>query len=159
MPRPRLTQGSSTTELAQPDVDFSIDYEDNPEQYESGRGEFGVWNYQPYSDRLRQHWGYDTVEQAEEDAEWLYEQFQEYVADGNYVGADMARKFLEMGWTRSMRYAKYPGGEKDGNDPQYYHDKQKREIARIYRDYLDMVQSNSEYSRLETQHSSGELYE
>jgi hypothetical protein len=25
---------------------------------------------------------------------------------------DMARKYLRMGWTRAMRYAKYPGGQK-----------------------------------------------
>ena len=30
----------------------------------------------------------------------------------NFVGADMARKFLQMGYTRARRYANYKGGRK-----------------------------------------------
>jgi hypothetical protein len=40
--------------------------------------------------------------------------FKAYVAN-EFVGADMARKFLQMGYTRSRRYANYTGGSK--NDP------------------------------------------
>ena len=30
----------------------------------------------------------------------------------DFIGADMARKFLQMGFTRSRRYANYKGGNK-----------------------------------------------
>ncbi len=32
--------------------------------------------------------------------------------DDDFVGADMARKYLQMGFTRSRRYANYKGGQK-----------------------------------------------
>ena len=31
---------------------------------------------------------------------------------GDFPGADMARKFLQMGWTRARRYANHKGGRK-----------------------------------------------
>lgn len=30
----------------------------------------------------------------------------------DFIGADMARKYLQMGFTRSRRYANYKGGRK-----------------------------------------------
>jgi hypothetical protein len=35
-----------------------------------------------------------------------------YKSEGDFVGMDMARKFLQMGWTRGMRYANHRGGKK-----------------------------------------------
>jgi len=37
--------------------------------------------------------------------------FEAYLA-GDFVGADMARKFLQMGYSRSRRDANYKGGRK-----------------------------------------------
>jgi hypothetical protein len=34
------------------------------------------------------------------------------MAQDDFVGADMARKFLQMGFTRARRYANYKGGRK-----------------------------------------------
>ena len=34
------------------------------------------------------------------------------VADNNFIGADMARKFLQMGYGRSRRYANHKSGKK-----------------------------------------------
>ena len=42
----------------------------------------------------------------------LYQMFEEYLKTGDFVGADMARKFLQMGYTRARRYANYRGGIK-----------------------------------------------
>ena len=45
--------------------------------------------------------------------------FQTYLKAGDFVGADMARKFLQMGYTRARRYANYKGGKKyEGADYQ-----------------------------------------
>ncbi len=38
--------------------------------------------------------------------------FLEYLNDNDFVGADMARKYLQMGFTRSRRYTNYKGGKK-----------------------------------------------
>lgn len=44
--------------------------------------------------------------------------FARYVADGDVVGADMTRKYLQMGYTRARRYANHRGGRKyDGPVP------------------------------------------
>jgi hypothetical protein len=38
--------------------------------------------------------------------------FRAYLHADDFVGADMARKFLQMGYTRARRYANYKGGRK-----------------------------------------------
>jgi hypothetical protein len=38
--------------------------------------------------------------------------FLEYLRRGDFVGADMARKFLQMGFTRARRYTNFRGGRK-----------------------------------------------
>ena len=48
--------------------------------------------------------------------------FRGYLRKGDFVGADMARKYLQMGYTRARRYANYKGGKKydkkRGNAPE-----------------------------------------
>ena len=38
--------------------------------------------------------------------------FLTYLKARDFAGADMARKFLQMGWTRARRYANHKGGRK-----------------------------------------------
>ena len=38
--------------------------------------------------------------------------FYEYLKQDDFVGADMAKKFLHMGYTRSRRYANHKDGKK-----------------------------------------------
>ncbi len=40
--------------------------------------------------------------------------FLEYREQDDFVGMDMARKFLQMGWTRARRYANHSSGKKYG---------------------------------------------
>lgn len=49
---------------------------------------------------------------AEESAAKIYELYENYKEQADFVGMDMARKFLQMGYTRAMRYAKHKGGKK-----------------------------------------------
>ena len=44
--------------------------------------------------------------------------FLAYLRQGDFVGADMARKFLQMGFTRARRYTNYKGGRKYDPDDQ-----------------------------------------
>lgn len=96
-----------------------VDYRAQPELYRIGKGEQGVLICEPYKSELVKHWAFKTPEIARESSRAIFELFQQYVHDNDFVGADMARKFLQMGFTRARRYANWPGGkkyEKDEND-------------------------------------------
>ena len=49
---------------------------------------------------------------AEESAAKISELYDQYKEQDDFVGMDMARKFLQMGYTRATRYAKHKGGRK-----------------------------------------------
>lgn len=46
----------------------------------------------------------------------MSELYNLYKQQDDFVGMDMARKFLQMGYTRAMRYAKHKGGRKYDNN-------------------------------------------
>jgi hypothetical protein len=52
------------------------------------------------------------VAEAKKSAATIYKLFRAYLEAGDFPGADMARKFLQMGWTRARRYANHKGGRK-----------------------------------------------
>jgi Domain of unknown function (DUF4385) len=58
------------------------------------------------------HWRFKTADLAQQSAQKIYELFEQYLLQNDFVGADMARKFLQMGYTRARRYANYKGGRK-----------------------------------------------
>lgn len=89
-----------------------VDYRRHPEQYRVGKGEQGVLICEPYKSEIGKYWRFKTVEIASESSEKIYELFNGYLASGDFVGADMARKYLQMGYTRARRYANYKGGKK-----------------------------------------------
>ncbi|EME78951.1 uncharacterized protein MYCFIDRAFT_43719 [Pseudocercospora fijiensis CIRAD86] len=80
--------------------------------YEIARGEQGVLTFEPYKSILLPHWRFRTVPMAEESSKTLESAFEFYVGKKDLVGADMARKFLQMGMTRAKRYANHAGGLK-----------------------------------------------
>ncbi len=89
-----------------------IDFRREPEKYRIGRGEEGVLSAEPYKSEILPHWKFKTPDVAETSAKKIYEMFLEYLENGDFVGADMARKFLQMGYTRSRRYANHRSGKK-----------------------------------------------
>jgi hypothetical protein len=131
--------------------EYDVNFRERPEAYEVGRGEQGAFKIQPYKDELLPLWSIKTLEEAEAAARDLFECFRAYRREDDFVGMDMARKYLQMGWTRSLRYAKYPGGKKyddDGTerDPQEWYDEEKYEISQVYRGYLDRVEADEAYT-------------
>ena len=90
----------------------NIDFRREPEKYRIGRGEEGVLSVEPYKSEILPHWRFKTPEIAEESAAKIYQMFLDYLAQNDFVGADMARKFLQMGYTRSRRYANHASGKK-----------------------------------------------
>jgi hypothetical protein len=89
-----------------------VDYRAQPERYRVGKGEQGVLICEPYKGELVAHWRFRTPEVARASSRAIYGLFLKYLDEGDFVGADMARKFLQMGFTRARRYANYEGGRK-----------------------------------------------
>lgn len=93
-------------------MDKHANHRKSPEKYLVGRGEQGVLMVEPYKSEILPHWRFKTPDIAKASAEKIYEQFLQYQKEEDFVGMDMARKFLQMGYTRARRYANYPGGKK-----------------------------------------------
>ena len=89
-----------------------IDYRKNPHLYEIGRGQQGVLICQPYKSELHPLWRFKTPHEAQESCEKIYYKFFMYLKDNDFVGADMAKKYLHMGFTRSRRYWNHSSGKK-----------------------------------------------
>ena len=94
-------------------LDFTdIDFRKNPELYRIGKGEQGVLLVEPYKSEILPHWRFKTPQIARRSASKIYRMFLAYKSKEDFVGMDMARKFLQMGYTRSRRYANHKSGRK-----------------------------------------------
>ncbi|KAL8783641.1 MAG: hypothetical protein Q9213_004501 [Squamulea squamosa] len=80
--------------------------------YRIGRGEQGVLTFEPYKSALLPHWKFRTVPIAKNSSKALWEKFLQYESEDDFVGMDMARKFIQMGMTQAKRYANHKGGRK-----------------------------------------------
>jgi len=145
-----------------------IDFRAQPELYRIGKGEQGVLSVEPYKSEILPHWRFRTPEVAHASAEKLYELYEGYKAQADFVGMDMARKFLQMGWTRSLRYFNHRSGKKYvGPVPAdrkgqsgawgrevapFERDEQKLESAKIFKAKLDLVKVDPAYVELTAQH-------
>src|SRR5947208_1231954 len=89
-----------------------VDYRANPELYLVGKGEQGVLICEPYKGELVPLWRFKTPDIARESSRAISKKFLAYLREGDFVGADMARKFLRMGFTRARRDTNDKGGRK-----------------------------------------------
>ncbi len=122
----------------------------HPEAYSIGRGEQGVFHAEPYKSELLPLWGFRDEGKARESSRAIHEKFVEYRSEGDFVGMDVARKYLQMGWTRARRYAKYEGGNK--GKPRESEDPEKARAAEIfYKKWREAVE-DEEYLRLKEEH-------
>ncbi|KAH8783385.1 hypothetical protein F5883DRAFT_680608 [Diaporthe sp. PMI_573] len=80
--------------------------------YTIGRGETGVLSFEPYKGHILPYWAFRTVPVARNSSEILWTISESYVERKDFVGADMTRKFIQMGVTRARRYANHKGGRK-----------------------------------------------
>lgn len=141
------------------EFDYSLDYDnidfrENPELYRIGRGEQGVLLVEPYKSEICKHWRFRTPSIARKSAERIFSIFEGYLFAGDFVGADMARKFLMMGWTRARRYANHRSGQKydeNGNVKPQEDDHwtcDKAESARIFKAVYDEARTNTVYKKM-----------
>lgn len=138
-------------------AEYDIDFRAHPEAYRYQSGEQGVFKVEPYKSELLPHWQFKDEEAARESVDALWQKYDQYKADEEFVGMDMVRKYLQMGFTRAMRYAKYPGGQKydeDGTErtPQQWADPEKRRAAVVFRDAWQALTDDAAYERLKTRH-------
>lgn len=138
------------------DLDFdTIDFREQPELYKVGRGEQGVLLVEPYKGEILPHWRFKTPDIAKESSDKIYQMYLDYKEDGDFVGMDKARKFLQMGYTRSRRYANYKGGrkyDKDGEVNERDINEEKAESAAIFEQKWIIVREDEEYLKLKKEH-------
>ena len=93
-----------------------INYRENPHLYKTGKGQQGVLICEPYKSEICKHWRFKTPDTARRSADKIYRMFESYKNKGDFIGMDMCRKFLEMGFTRARRYANHKDGKKYNPD-------------------------------------------
>ena len=139
------------------DIDIhNTDFRKHPELYRVGRGERGVLSVEPYKSELLPLWRFKTPEIARESSEALWEKFEEFLEQKDFVGADMAKKFLQMGWTRARRYANHKSGrkydEETGEELPLDEDPVKAEAAAIFYKRYVQARENETYKALKEAH-------
>ncbi len=149
--------------MAHPYDDLDVkatDFRAHPELYRVGRGEQGVLTVEPYKSELLPLWAFRTAEVARRSAEAIHARYREYRAQQDFVGMDIARKYLQMGFTRARRYANHKSGRKYGADgtvrPPDAPDPEKAEAAAIFRAHWREVAEDPEYQRLKKLHQARE---
>lgn len=131
-----------------------IDYSKFPLLYEIGKGQQGVLICEPYKSQLYPIWRFRTEEIARQSAEKIFQEFKKYLNEGDFVGADMAKKYLHMGFTRSRRYANHKSGKKWSKEsgewkilPQEedWETNEKARSAKVFYAYWKMAREDKEY--------------
>lgn len=138
--------------------DFSsIDFRQQPELYRVGRGEQGVLLVEPYKSEILPFWRYKDEASAMKSAEQIYQLFEAYRQQDDFVGMDMARKFIQMGYTRARRYANYKGGKKyaeDGSLNTRGNDPIKAAAATVFKGWWDKIRQDEDYLKRKRQHQA-----
>ncbi|MBD2206346.1 DUF4385 domain-containing protein [Calothrix sp. FACHB-1219] len=149
-------------------LDFpNINFRQHPELYRVGKGEQGVLLVEPYKSEILPYWRFKNPDIARESSEKIYDIFLAYLEQDDFIGADMARKFLQMGYTRARRYANHKSGRKykktapDSGEKKeilpYEVDEVKAESAAIFKVKWIQAKTNEKYQALLVQHK--QMYE
>ena len=144
------------------EFDYNIDYKNelfrpNDIRYRIGRGEQGVLLVRPYTDVICRHWRFKTLKEAMVSSQKIFDMYLDYRIQKDFVGMDMCRKFLEMGFTRARRYANHKDGKKYGKDgkvlPQEkdWATSEKAKSARRFKDFRDLVTQDEFYISMRKQ--------
>ena len=152
------------------EFDYDLDYQEldfsnekNRKLYRIGRGEQGVLLVRPYTNFICAHWRFKTPPEAIKSANKIFSIYLDYRDAGDFIGMDMCRKFLEMGFTRSRRYAnhnsgrKYKKGTKQILPQEEDHATSKyAQSARIFKHVRDLVAKSDDYVRMRKEWRSSE---
>ena len=149
------------------EFDYKLDYKNilfkpNDTRYRIGRGEQGVLLVRPYTNDICKHWKFKTPYIAQQSAQKIFDLYLGYRCKKDFVGMDMCRKFLEMGFTRARRYANHKDGKKYKNGKILPQEKdaltsQKAISARIFKTYRDLCTTDEYYIQLRKKWRDNEL--
>ena len=151
------------------EFDYDLDYktldftdEETRKLYRIGRGEQGVLLVRPYTNDICAHWRFKTPNEAVISSNKIYAMYEHYLNDGDFIGMDMCRKFLEMGFTRARRYANHNSGKKydgEGNirpqEPEHATSKY-AQSAGIFKKIRNIVAKSTDYVTMRKQWRSSE---
>jgi hypothetical protein len=136
----------------------SIDFREHPELYQVGKGEQGVLLVEPYKSEILPHWKFKDPDTARKSSKDIYRLFLDYKKKGDFVGMDMARKFLQMGFTRARRYANHPSGRKYKKGTREIlpteEDPGKAEAARIFYQVYIKAREDADYKAQRKKHQA-----
>ena len=143
-----------------------IDFKKEPHRYKIGKGEQGVLLAAPYKEILLPLWKFKTPEIATKSVADLKAKYEEFCAENDYVGMDMTRKYVQMGWSRSKRFSRHKSGKKyDGPVPDDKKgisgahgrkelpldpDPVKEQSAQIFKVYYDEIMCDPRYIEAKT---------
>ena len=143
------------------EFDYDLNYkeldftdEETRKLYRIGRGEQGVLLVRPYTNDICAHWRFKTPEIAVKSSNKIFAMYLDYRDEEDFIGMDMCRKFLEMGFTRSRRYANHRDGkkyDKEGNVIPQEKDHATchfAKSAKIFKSVRDMVAKNEIYVKM-----------
>ena len=141
------------------EFDYNLDYknllfEKNDKRYRIGRGEQGVLLVRPYTNDICKHWRFKTPTEGYISDSRILFLYNTYRDIKDFVGMDMARKFLEMGFTRARRYANHKDGKKydeNGNVRPQEKDwatSDKAKSAKIFKDARSRVTTDPKYIQM-----------
>ena len=147
------------------DLDYkSLDFTDEETRklYRIGRGEQGVLLVRPYTNDICSHWRFKTPDEAVVSSDKIYKMYEGYRSKQDFIGMDMCRKFLEMGFTRARRYANHNSGKKydsEGNvrpqEPDHATSKY-AQSAGIFKKMRNMVAKSDTYVNMRKEWRSSE---
>ena len=143
------------------EFDYELDYkqldftdEETRKLSRIGRGEQGVLLVRPYTNDICTHWKFRTPEIAVKSSNRIFGMYLDYRDQKDFIGMDMCRKFLEMGFTRARRYANHNSGKKydsEGNvrpqEPDHATSKY-AESAKIFKKVRDIVAKSDTYVKM-----------
>ena len=151
------------------EFDYELDYKaldfTDPEirkLYRIGRGEQGVLLVRPYTNDICAHWRFVDETTARKSSNKIYSMYLDYKDGGDFIGMDMARKFLEMGFTRARRYANHSSGRKYTEDGRIRPQETdalhnvKAKSAKIFKEVRDRVAYDPEYVTMRKEWRSNE---
>ena len=151
------------------EFDYELDYKaldfTDPEirkLYRIGRGEQGVLLVRPYTNDICAHWRFVDETTARKSSNKIYSMYLNYKDTGDFIGMDMARKFLEMGFTRARRYANHSSGRKYTEDGRIRPQEAdalhnvKAKSAKIFKEVRDRVAYDPEYVTMRKEWRSNE---
>ena len=141
------------------EFNYDLDYKNtmfspNDSRYRIGRGEQGVLLIRPYTDIICRYWRFKTLDEAKVSASTIFNLFLEYRDSRDFVGMDMCRKFLEMGFTRARRYANHRNGKKYNKDGTIIPQEkdaltcEKAKCARVFKSARDMAVEDPIYEKM-----------